>query len=62
MIGLPTSESTTVTALSATLGGSIIYTTGRLQLGAELRKPMFFSTLQDGGTFVYLMATGTYTL
>lgn len=62
VIGLPTSESTTVTALSATLGGSIIYTTGRMQLGAELRKPMFFSTLQDGGTFVYLMATGTYTL
>lgn len=62
VIGLPTSENTTVTALSATLGGSIIYTTGRMQLGAELRKPMFFSTLQDGGTFVYLMATGTYTL
>lgn len=62
VIGLPTSENTTVTALSATLGGSIIYTTGRMQLGAELRKPMFFSTLQDGGTFVYLMATGTYAL
>lgn len=62
VIGLPSSENTTVTALSVTLGGSVIYTTGRMQLGAELRKPMFFSTLQDGGTFVYLMATGTYIL
>ncbi len=61
-IGLPISASSTVTALAATLGGSIVYTTGRMQLGAELRKPIFFSALQDGATFVYLMATGTYSL
>ena len=61
-IGLPISDSRTVTALEATFGGSLVYTTGKLQIGAELRKPFFFAKLQDEGTHVYLMATGTYAL
>ena len=62
IIGQAESHSSTVTAFAATFGGSFIYNTGRFQLGAEIRKPIFFAKLQDEGSFVYLMATGTYSL
>ena len=61
-IGRAVSDESTVTAFAATFGGALIYNTGRFQLGAEIRKPIFFAKLQDEGSLVYLMATGTYSL
>lgn len=62
VIGQPESQSSTITAFVATVGGSVLYTRDRFQFGAELRKPIFFAELQDEGTITYLLGTVSYTL
>ncbi len=62
IIGQPESKSSTVTSLVATFGGSVAWTSDRFEFGAELRKPVFFTELQDPGTTVYLMGTAAWKL
>lgn len=62
IIGQPESASSTVTSLVASFGGAITWEKDRFQIGGELRKPVFFTELQDPGTIIYLMGTAAYKL
>lgn len=57
IIGIPEQKNSTVSTLVATLGGGAFYRSGAFEFGGELRKPVFFSELQDPGTHVYLLAS-----
>lgn len=56
-IGIPENKNSTISVLMATVGGGGSYKMGELEIGGELRKPVFFSDLQDSGTHVYLLGT-----
>jgi hypothetical protein len=62
IIGQPESKTSTVTSLVATFGGGVAYEKDRFHFGAEIRKPVFFTELQDPGTILYLMGTVAYSL
>lgn len=57
IIGIPEQKDSTVNAMVATLGSGVFYRSGSFEFGGELRKPVFFSELQDSGTHVYLLAS-----